>query len=234
MEQGGNIYIEGVDLGVDHVGTDFFGYLGICYEYDGEEHEVEELHSNETMMSALDFEYQGGEDPHYSIDWLCAGTAHTLFVSEDGVGRMHVKEGPNYKAVSSSVIMGAMANGDLLNLKPYLVSEIVNYFLGISIITTVDDFLANDNIGISSYPNPFREYTRIEFTLEESDHISVEILNQSGQTVRKLVDEVHSAGNYKIEWDATSDFGEPVRAGIYFVRISVGDRSNIGKLVLLR
>jgi len=43
MENGGNLYIESVDIGANHVGTPFFENLGITYIDDGGEQEVRHL-----------------------------------------------------------------------------------------------------------------------------------------------------------------------------------------------
>jgi flagellar hook assembly protein FlgD len=49
-----------------------------------------------------------------------------------------------------------------------------------------------------------------------------------------LVDEVQSAGNYRVEWDGTSDGSSKVATGIYFYRLSYGDNFQTRKMVLLK
>ncbi len=41
-------------------------------------------------------------------------------------------KGDNFKTITSSVILGAIADGDMMNSKPFLKSEMVNYLLGIN------------------------------------------------------------------------------------------------------
>jgi len=232
LDQGGNLYIEGVDIGVDHAGSDFFGYLGVCYEYNGHDFDVDELLGQGTIMTNLNYLYQGGEDPHYSVDWLGPCEANTLFSCEDGIPRMFVYEADNYKVVSSSIVLGALANGDYMNQKPYLLSEIVNYFLGITVITSLTD-IANNNIHMTSYPNPFSEKTRIDYSVETSSNVVVEIMNQNGQVIKQLVSTNQSEGEHSVTWDGTSEPGERVSGGVYFYTIRIGNRVSTGKLVLL-
>ena len=232
LDQGGNLYIEGVDIGVDHVGTDFFGYLGVCYEYQGDEFDIGELIGEGTVMNNLNYLYQGGEDPHYSVDWLCPGTSHTLFTCDDGVPRMLVYESGGYKTVTSSIILGALANGDYLNQKPYLLSEIVNYFLGITVITSVAD-MGNEKIHMTNYPNPFSENTRIDYSIETSGNVTLKIMSQNGQVIKQLVNTKQLAGEYSVTWDGTSEAGERVSGGIYFYTLAIDGKVSTGKLVLL-
>jgi len=86
------------------------------------------------MMTNLNFNYLGGESPHYEVDRIdvSAYGSELLFSSEDDFGRIVSNETNNFKTVSSSIVLGAMANGDLINLKPYVISEIVNFFLDLS------------------------------------------------------------------------------------------------------
>jgi len=235
LDQGGNLYIEGVDLGVDLIGSEFFGYLGLCYEYNGDEYDVEALSSTGYMMNNLSFNYAGGNDPHYSVDWLCpTGPAKAMFTCDDGIGRMFVYEENNYKTVSSTILLGALQNGNNLNLKPYLISEIVNYFLGISVITSVDDIIADENINIKSYPNPFVDHIRIEYTLEKEDDVRLEIYNQNGQLIKQLVDETQLSGEYSVMWDGTNNQSMKVGGGVYFFKVILGEKSSTGKVVLLK
>jgi len=232
LDQGGNLYIEGVDIGVDHVGTDFFEYLGVCYEFNGSDFDVDELVGQGTGMTNLDYLYQGGENPHFSVDWLGPCLANTIFSCDDGIPRMFVHESGVYKVVSSSIVMGALANGGYMNQKPYLLSEIVNYFLGINVITSLAD-LGNSEIQMNSYPNPFSEKTRIDYTLETPGNVLVEIVNQNGQLVDQLLNTNQSAGQYSVVWDGTNNHGNRVSEGIYFYTITIGDKVSTGKLVLL-
>ena len=77
-------------------------------------------------------------------------------------------------------------------------------------------------------PNPFKENTRISFTLTRQSTVSIIIYDMTLRPVRVLVDnEVWDAGEYvgkgAIGWDGTSTAGEDLARGIYFCQIMVAD-----------
>ena len=77
-------------------------------------------------------------------------------------------------------------------------------------------------------PNPFKENTRISFTLTRQSTVSIVIYDSTLRPVRVLVDnEVWGAGEYTgkaaIGWDGTSSSGEDLARGIYFCQIIVAE-----------
>ena len=83
-----------------------------------------------------------------------------------------------------------------------------------------------------NYPNPFKDNTRISFTLARQATVSIVIYDATLRPVRVLVDnQVFDAGNYTrkdngsdaIGWDGTSSSGEDLARGIYFCEIIVAD-----------
>ncbi len=77
-------------------------------------------------------------------------------------------------------------------------------------------------------PNPFKENTRISFTLNRQSTVSIVIYDITLRPVRVLVDnEVWDAGEYigrnAIGWDGTTTGGEDLARGIYFCQITVAD-----------
>jgi len=124
--------MEGVNVAKDHANTGLNTYLGLNYLHDGTSWEVASLSgASSTLTDQLDFYYFGGPDPHYSVDRMSTSVGETLLNCEAGFGRMIKNEGETFKAITSSIILGALADGNGLSLKPYLISEIMNYFLGI-------------------------------------------------------------------------------------------------------
>ena len=86
-----------------------------------------------------------------------------------------------------------------------------------------------------NYPNPFNPVTKINFDLPERAHTTLSIFNVLGQRVATLVDEDLAAGHYnKFEWGGTTDAGNQVASGIYFYRLSAGERVMTKKMMLLK
>lgn len=86
-----------------------------------------------------------------------------------------------------------------------------------------------------NYPNPFNPTTRIEFSLSgANERVTLDIYNVLGQQVRRLVDRDMAAGEYSVDWDATTDNGNKVATGIYLYRLQVGNRAETKKMLLLK
>ncbi len=145
---------------------------------------------------------------------------------------MFLNETEDYKAISSSIVLGAIASGDSLNLKPYLISEMVNYFLGFNPITSLKENIA-DLFSTSNSPNPFSAVTRIEYSVKKPGKVSIDIFNVNGQVVKHLVNGKSLPGDYSVVWDATNSNGNKVESGFYFYKINSGGKSQTEKMILL-
>lgn len=88
-----------------------------------------------------------------------------------------------------------------------------------------------------NYPNPFNPTTDIQFSLPQSADILLKIYNVRGQLVKLLVDNNFDAGTHQIQWDATSNFGSHVAAGMYIYHLeaksSDGRSANLRRKMLL-
>jgi hypothetical protein len=228
------LYIESVDIGLNHNNTEFFDYLGLQFLGDGSEQEVVKLKGGpECLASYLTYFYEGGISPHYSLDRLESNGSQLLFSSDDGFGRMFIMETPVYRAVSSSILLGAMATGDSLNLKAYLVSELVNTFLGYNTSTALKETLSSLH-SLPGYPNPFTDKTRIEFNLSEAGHVIAEVYDMGGKRVKQLINCELTQGVHSVIWDATNESGCSMQSGYYFCKIYIGDAVTTEKMILLR
>lgn len=204
------------------------------YQGDGAEQEVIRLKGTPANSTdKLVFYVLGGFSPHYSIDRLETNGGELVFSCEDGQGRMVVNETENYRTIASSVIMGAMASGDSLNLKAYLVSEMVNYFLGYNPSTSIQQDLSAI-LSLGNYPNPFLSETHIEFTLAHAGRVILNVYNLQGKVVKQLKNEDMMPGTYNVIWDATNDRGVPVEGGYYFYELITGNQSTTEKMILVR
>ena len=185
------------------------------------------------MASEMEYYYMGGYDPHFNVDRLAANGSDLLFSSEDGYGRVFSKDDEGYRAISSSIILGALASGDSLNLKAFLLAEIVNGFLGINPSTSLQESFSALLNG-SNYPNPFNGETTIQYTLSEAGRVTIDIYDLSGKVVKRLVNDETLPGSYSVTWDATGETGDPVEDGFYFFKVRQGNHYFTEKMVLLR
>jgi ribosomal protein L31 len=79
------------------------------------------------------------------------------------------------------------------------------------------------------YPNPFNPETAVKFTLQSDTYTTIEIYNLKGQKTATILDKEMSAGTHSITWNANQ---QP--SGIYFIKFSAGNITQLSKAVLLK
>jgi len=86
-----------------------------------------------------------------------------------------------------------------------------------------------------NYPNPFNPTTTIKYWLNVEANVRISIYNSLGQEVEKIVNNIQSAGNYSVSWNA-----EIYASGIYFYAFEVTDQNKnmlhkeMKKLILIK
>lgn len=84
-----------------------------------------------------------------------------------------------------------------------------------------------------NYPNPFNPATTIRFQLKMPGQVKLAIYNSLGQKVNVLLDKTLRVGEHTVEWDGTTESGQPVASGVYFVKITSRGFSSQRKMVLM-
>ncbi len=119
-------------------------------------------------------------------------------------------------------------------------SETNSSIFGISedvftIVDTVTGLEAYDKIpqGYSlaqNFPNPFYQTTRISYSLQKSNKVSLKVYTLIGEEIYTLINEFQEAGTYSTIFDARHHPG-----GIYFYKLQLGDRFvEAKKMILVR
>ncbi|MCP4634099.1 MAG: T9SS type A sorting domain-containing protein, partial [candidate division Zixibacteria bacterium] len=80
-----------------------------------------------------------------------------------------------------------------------------------------------------NYPNPFNAATTIPFSVAETGNVTLEVYNLTGQLVETLIENHIEAGEYTVNWDAST-----YSSGVYFYKLQVGDYTTTKKLNLLK
>lgn len=232
LDNGGNLYLENVNLGFDYNTLPFFDYFAIKYLEDGSSYEVDTLKSaSDSLMKDIDFIYSGGDDAHYSVDLLDSDGAQPLYQCNNGHGRMFYHKTEQYRTVSSSVVLGAIKDGQMLNTKTYLTAEIVNYFLKIG-QAPINVEKLEQNFVIEAYPNPFAEYVTLDFILDKAMSVEVAVYSINGQCIAELHNDYLTAGAHSIQWFGVDASGTKVNNGIYFLKLKFGNKMGYKKLIL--
>ena len=105
-------------------------------------------------------------------------------------------------------------------------------------ITKVSEPIDNsDKSGLSlqNYPNPFNSSTTLNYSLKESESVTVQIYNSIGQLTKVLIEnEVQNEGQHIITWNALDDSGNYINDGIYIIRLETPSQILQKKVIFVR
>ncbi|MFC2131688.1 T9SS type A sorting domain-containing protein [Bacteroidota bacterium] len=130
-------------------------------------------------------------------------TAHTVTVIIDG------------EPITETVVMDTIR---VLEIYPVSVED-DKYLYGFN----------NNCIVFRNHPNPFSEYTIINYELRIPDFVSLKIYDVLGNKITTLINEVLYSGTHSCLFKAGS-----LSPGVYYYTIRIGERVKSGKLVLVR
>lgn len=80
-----------------------------------------------------------------------------------------------------------------------------------------------------NYPNPFNPTTSISYSLPQDVKVKLTVYDMLGREVSVLVNELKSAGTYKVSLE-----GHSLASGIYVYRLEAGNRTFTRKMTLLK
>lgn len=99
-------------------------------------------------------------------------------------------------------------------------------------ITSIDgDFteLPEEFQLLQNYPNPFNARTTIAFSVPAAGQVKLEAFDLLGRKVETILDVYLEAGKHSLVWDCSR-----LSSGVYFYRITTGDRSSVRKMMLVK
>ncbi len=80
-----------------------------------------------------------------------------------------------------------------------------------------------------NYPNPFNPATRINYTVPEQMHVSIDVYDITGRHIETLVNQSVPAGSHTVTFDGTR-----LSSGIYMYRMQAGDQSFTRRMMLVK
>jgi len=80
-----------------------------------------------------------------------------------------------------------------------------------------------------NYPNPFNPTTNIEYNIPEQTIVQLKVYDILGSEVATLVNEVQSAGSYRVDFN-----GAGLATGLYIAKLQAGNYSKTIKMSLLK
>jgi arabinogalactan endo-1,4-beta-galactosidase len=129
--------------------------------------------------------------------------------------------------ISVQPIGSAWENLALFNFQGELINSI-NAFTDVEDeLNPVSEFYLYQN-----YPNPFNPSTSIQYAISSSQFVQLKVYDVLGNEVATLVNEYKPAGNFEINYDASSSGG--LSSGIYFFRLTTELGIKSIKAILLK
>ncbi|MDA0986174.1 MAG: T9SS type A sorting domain-containing protein [Bacteroidetes bacterium] len=126
-------------------------------------------------------------------------------------------------ATANSVNLSSTNAGDQWNNSS-------NKTLTITPTTNIADKTLPINFSLEqNYPNPFNPSTTIQYSIVKENLTTLEIINESGVIIDKIISEVKRAGTYKISFNANN-----LPTGVYYYRLKSGSESVIKKMIFLK
>lgn len=90
------------------------------------------------------------------------------------------------------------------------------------------------SLAFSVAPNPSRgSTTRLGFALAEAGTVSAELFDLSGRRLRSLMHGQRPAGSHSVGIELRDENGQPLQAGVYFVRLQAGREHGTRRIVVL-
>lgn len=100
---------------------------------------------------------------------------------------------------------------------------------GITFIQPVGNSVPDNFILHQNYPNPFNPSTTIRFDIPKQSFAKLSLFNSLGQETAVIVNDILDAGTYEYKFNA-----DGLASGVYFIKLSAGDFSDVKKITLLK
>ncbi|MFH1050356.1 MAG: DUF3160 domain-containing protein [bacterium] len=102
--------------------------------------------------------------------------------------------------------------------------------------TDVKDEKSISKLYLNNNPNPFNNYTFINFTVPPdltNKLVNLNIYDLEGNLIKQLLNKHLPSNNYSVKWDGTDTFGNKVISGVYVYTFQIGEMQESGKTVLI-
>lgn len=155
------------------------------------------------------FSIVGGFSPS-----LVGAVGRTLSVAFDGSGATQdsVYEGTLTIGSSDETLPGATARPDL--------TVTLQATLHTGGTTAANDLPPSATLLYAPFPNPIAGRATVRFDLARGGDVRLEVFDLSGRRTNTLLRGSLEPGRYSVQWDGRGEDGAPVRAGLYFVRLT--------------
>ncbi len=226
LYQGGRLYMEGGDTWFFDDKTAVHPMFHIIGFDDGNADLGTIYGQDSSIMNGLSFRYKG--DNNY-IDHIAADDSGIMIFKNQlpAYGTAVSFENNIYKTIGSSFEFAGLTDSPG-NEKDEVMARMLRFF-NVNYTWTVVEKIRKKDIQIRTFPNPFNSKVTISLLLQKPINVAVDIYNVSGKKIVSLSDKKMGAGNQQFVWNAQETHAI---AGIYYVKLLIGNQLVIRKIVL--
>jgi hypothetical protein len=154
-------------------------------------------------------------------------------------GELYVCKNPSPPSGSDlpGILVFSLANDALLAgpLDTGLPPIAVTFDRATDEVTGVPDSPVAAGIALQGpWPNPARRSAHFVLRLDGRAGAEVSVLDVTGRRVRSLVAAARGAGEHAVDWDLANEAGNPVPAGLYFLRVATGSAVESRRIAVAR
>ncbi len=126
------------------------------------------------------------------------------------------------------VVLGGTSHSVYLNLNSGVTNINVTAAINSALAATgINDDLKAD-FQLNVFPNPVTDQLSIAYSLLKPENIKLEVVNMIGEKVKEIANEKQAIGQYEL-FIETAD----MNAGVYFLRVTSGNFSQLTKFTVL-
>lgn len=101
--------------------------------------------------------------------------------------------------------------------------------------TAVDDAPPSATLLYAPFPNPIAGRATVRFDVARGGDVALEVFDLSGRRASTLMKGALEPGRYSVQWNGLGEDGTPVRAGLYFVRLTApGAGAQSARIAVIR
>jgi hypothetical protein len=151
---------------------------------------------------------------------------HIEYVLDHDAGNSVQSEGTwtlnevKYHRVPVSVIPST----PVVSYSPLHINEPPNAVPGVTPVSSPNTFALK-----AIYPNPFNPTATLTFTLDGVNAVALDVYNTRGELVANVLKGTYGPGEHNVTFDGTN-----LTSGVYYCKLTSGQRSAIQKMVMLK
>jgi hypothetical protein len=253
LDNGGNLYLNGVDLAYQMADPtspyytsathDFFNnYLHSSYVLKEHSAKITQGIDGDPITVSLDILRLTGGSGANTINHSIGKYANQISASgPDAFNILHFWLKPDEYSAVRAIHNGMFGVGRVVfttfgfetiseaEVRSLFAERVISWLSSPTSVEETSSILPVEFVLSQNYPNPFNPITTIKFSVPETSPVTIKVFDVLGNEVAVLLDEVKSAGVFKLIYDASE-----TASGIYFYQMKAGHFISVKKMSILK